>query len=77
MIKHELLPLTTLRFISAFWIFLFHITLRWPVDLPVPISNILSQGPLGMSIFFILSGFVLTYNYFEKEPIKEFKKDYN
>lgn len=73
MIKHELLPLTTLRFISAFWVFLFHITLRWPLNLPVPISNILSQGPLGMSIFFILSGFVLTYNYFDKEPIKEYK----
>lgn len=73
MIKQELLPLTSLRFISAFWVFLFHITLRWPLNLPVPVTNILSQGPLGMSIFFILSGFILTYNYFEKEPVKEYK----
>ncbi|BAY23077.1 putative acyltransferase [Calothrix sp. NIES-2100] len=73
MIKQELLPLTSLRFISAFWVFLFHITLRWPLKLPVPVSNIVSQGALGMSIFFILSGFILTYNYFEQEPIKEYR----
>jgi peptidoglycan/LPS O-acetylase OafA/YrhL len=72
-IKQELLPITTLRFISALWVFLFHVRMRWPIDLPAPIANIISQGPLGMSIFFILSGFVLTYTYFNKEPSQNYK----
>jgi peptidoglycan/LPS O-acetylase OafA/YrhL len=73
MVKPELLPLTSLRFISAFWVFLFHINTRWSLDLPVPIDNIISQGPLGMSIFFVLSGFILTYTYFDKDPIRDYK----
>ncbi|AFY91606.1 putative acyltransferase [Chamaesiphon minutus PCC 6605] len=73
MVKTELLPLTSLRFISAFWVFLFHVNSRWPLDLPGPIDNIISQGPLGMSIFFILSGFVLGYTYFNKEPIRDYR----
>jgi peptidoglycan/LPS O-acetylase OafA/YrhL len=72
-IKQELLPITTLRFISALWVFLFHVQMRWSIDLPAPIANIISQGPLGMSIFFILSGFVLTYTYFSKEPSQHYK----
>jgi peptidoglycan/LPS O-acetylase OafA/YrhL len=73
MVKTELLPLTSLRFISAFWVFLFHINSRWSLYLPVPIDNIIAQGPLGMSIFFILSGFILTYTYFDKEPIRNYR----
>jgi peptidoglycan/LPS O-acetylase OafA/YrhL len=73
MIKTELLPLTSLRFISAFWVFLFHVNSRWPLGLPTPIDNIISQGPLGMSIFFVLSGFVLAYTYFDKEPIRDYR----
>jgi peptidoglycan/LPS O-acetylase OafA/YrhL len=73
MVKTELLPLTSLRFISAFWVFIFHVNSRWSLDLPQPIDNIISQGPLGMSIFFVLSGFVLGYTYFDKEPSRDYK----
>ncbi len=73
MIKTELLPLTSLRFISAFWVLIFHVNSRWSLNLPQPIDNIISQGPLGMSIFFILSGFVLGYTYFDKEPTRDYK----
>ena len=54
-------------------IFLFHITLRWSLELPTSISNIIFQGALGMSVFFILSGFVLTYRYFQEQPINDYK----
>jgi peptidoglycan/LPS O-acetylase OafA/YrhL len=73
LVKPDLLALTSLRFISAFWVFLFHINLRWPLKFPTPLSNIISQGPLGMSVFFILSGFVLTYRYFDKNPVVQYR----
>jgi peptidoglycan/LPS O-acetylase OafA/YrhL len=73
LVKPDLLPLTSLRFISAFWVFLFHINLRWPLKLPAPLCNIISQGPLGMSVFFILSGFVLTYSYFDRNLVAQYR----
>jgi len=59
----EILPLTGLRFIAAFYVFLFHIHIRWPLTSHVFIKNILDQGAIGMSLFFILSGFVLVLRY--------------
>lgn len=61
--KKEILPLTGLRFIAAFYVFLFHIDIRWPLSDWIFVRNILDQGAIGMSIFFMLSGFVLTYRY--------------
>ncbi|MCM4161707.1 acyltransferase [Antarcticibacterium flavum] len=58
-------PLTSLRFIFAFMVFLSH--LDW-----MPASekmfykifdNLLSKGYIGVSYFFVLSGFILTLNY--------------
>lgn len=52
--------LTGLRGVAALWVVLFH--LFWPgVD---PITR---AGYLGVDIFFILSGFVLSHVYFRKE----------
>lgn len=59
-------PLTSLRFFFAFIIFTHHLTflgkskeayLRWIHD------YILKEGFIGVSFFFILSGFILAYNY--------------
>jgi peptidoglycan/LPS O-acetylase OafA/YrhL len=59
-------PLTSLRFFFAFMIFLHHMTflsksksftLRWIHE------YILKEGFIGVSFFFILSGFILAYNY--------------
>jgi peptidoglycan/LPS O-acetylase OafA/YrhL len=59
-------PLTSLRFFFAFMIFVHHMTflakskspnLRWIHEF------ILKEGYIGVSFFFILSGFILAYNY--------------
>ena len=59
-------PLTSLRFLFAFMIFVHHMTflaksksatLRWIHE------SILKEGFIGVSFFFILSGFILAYNY--------------
>lgn len=61
--KSEILPLTGLRFFAALYVFLFHMHIRWPLSDDIYIKNILDQGAIGMSLFFILSGFVLAYRY--------------
>lgn len=55
---------TILRFIAAFYVFIFHINMRVPVNFGELINKTISNGVIGMSIFFMLSGFVLTYNYY-------------
>lgn len=59
----EILALTGLRFVAALYVFLFHMHIRWPLSDNWFVSNVLNQGAIGMSIFFLLSGFVLTYRY--------------
>jgi peptidoglycan/LPS O-acetylase OafA/YrhL len=51
-------PLTSLRFFAAFSVFLFHL-------------NMFDEGYSGVSFFFILSGFILTYNYHDKFSSKD------
>jgi peptidoglycan/LPS O-acetylase OafA/YrhL len=60
---NEVKALTSLRFVAALWVFIFHIDLRWPLSLPAPLEAIVKQGAVGMSVFFILSGFVMTYSH--------------
>lgn len=35
------------------------------MSLPAPVQRLIQQGPAGVSFFFCLSGFILTYNYFD------------
>lgn len=55
--KSPLLPLTSLRFFAAFSIVLFHAAGQWGL----PGRDVLSS--LGVELFFVLSGFILAYNY--------------
>lgn len=59
-------PLTSLRFIFAFMVFASHLSflqktesnaLSWIFD------SVFCEGYIGVSFFFILSGFILAYNY--------------
>jgi peptidoglycan/LPS O-acetylase OafA/YrhL len=57
--------LTGLRAIAAYFVVLFHYGSGFAnsVGVPYPIGKILSNGYLGVSFFFVLSGFILAYNY--------------
>jgi peptidoglycan/LPS O-acetylase OafA/YrhL len=66
-------PLTGVRLVAAVWVVLFHIYLYNGDDLAAshPLVNavvgpIVSQGDLGVDLFFLLSGFVLAHNYLER-----------
>lgn len=59
----ELKALTSLRFRAALWVFVFHIHIRWPLPLSSWMKGIVMQGALGVSLFFVLSGFILTWTY--------------
>lgn len=62
--------LTGLRFLAALYVFLFHLHVRTPFYyLHHKVGAIFQQGALGVTLFFILSGFVLTYS-----NLKDFKK---
>ncbi|WP_391120056.1 acyltransferase family protein [Psychrobacillus sp. L3] len=60
-------PLTSFRFFAALAVFVSHLSFlgnfnetKWIFE------NIFYEGYLGVTFFFILSGFILTYNYHEK-----------
>ncbi|MEN9848929.1 MAG: hypothetical protein RL368_1669 [Pseudomonadota bacterium] len=61
--------LTGLRFLAAFYVFAFHIHIRYPLNLPQFFTNILKFGAVGVTLFFMLSGFVLTVNYGRKAEL--------
>ncbi|MHA8050875.1 acyltransferase family protein [Aquirufa sp. ROCK-SH2] len=62
-------PLTSLRFVFSFMVFCSH--LIFLVDSPNQFVkkvylNIFKEGYIGVSFFFMLSGFILAYNYYDK-----------
>lgn len=60
----ELRPVTSLRFLAASYVFLFHIQIRWPLaEQTSAFGRLLGNGAVGMTLFFVLSGFVLAYRF--------------
>jgi peptidoglycan/LPS O-acetylase OafA/YrhL len=59
----ELLALTSIRGIAAWWVVLFHLRLLLAAWLPDAAIRLLGQGNLAVDLFFILSGFVIALNY--------------
>ena len=55
--------LTSLRFVTALHVFLFHLEAARIVYAPEPVRMLASVGYVGVSWFFVLSGFILTYAY--------------
>jgi peptidoglycan/LPS O-acetylase OafA/YrhL len=72
--KRQILPLTGMRFFLALWVVIFHHTsatgiLSAPVaNAPSAVSGILRTGYVAVGIFFVLSGFILSYNYQLGQP---------
>jgi peptidoglycan/LPS O-acetylase OafA/YrhL len=67
--RNEILPLTSLRFAAALYVFLFHFNLSLPIAATTGVvGRILAHGAIGMSLFFILSGFVLAFRF--KDGVK-------
>ncbi|OBA61553.1 acyltransferase [Mycobacterium sp. 1100029.7] len=68
-IKGEITALTGLRIVAAVWVVLFHFR---PMlsdispDFRENLAPVLNCGAQGVDLFFILSGFVLTYNYLDR-----------
>lgn len=54
---------TILRFVAALYVFLYHANARIHLDFQWPVNWIIANGAVGMSLFFVLSGFILTYTY--------------
>ncbi len=61
--KGELLALTSIRGIAAWWVVLFHLRLLLVPWLPAGAIRVLDQGNLAVDLFFVLSGFVIALNY--------------
>lgn len=59
--KNHIASLTGIRFFLAVWVLLFHTVDVWK-DFPF-LYNLFSNGYVAVSAFFVLSGFILVYNY--------------
>ena len=65
----EIKALTGLRIVAALWVVLFHYRpLLWEASprLKDDLAPLLDSGAQGVDLFFILSGFVLTWNYLDR-----------
>lgn len=68
-------PLTSLRMFFALFVFLSHLAfLKNDTNYENIFNSIFDEGFLGVSFFFILSGFILSYNYKEKFIIGNISK---
>jgi peptidoglycan/LPS O-acetylase OafA/YrhL len=65
--KRELTALTGLRFFAAFSVVIYHFCEPLVATWPKPFTNLASSGYVAVSLFFLLSGFVLSYSYLGRE----------
>jgi peptidoglycan/LPS O-acetylase OafA/YrhL len=64
--RTEILALTGVRAIAAIAVVLHHI--RLPKSAPEPLHRLVDAGYIGVPLFFMLSGFVLAWNYSTLKP---------
>lgn len=68
MAGEQLKPLTSLRFFAAVWVVLYH---YWP-HLGLDRPAFVAKGYLGVELFFVLSGFILSHVYLEAAGERRF-----
>lgn len=61
--RPQIPALTGLRFFAALWVVLFHYAAIGLIAYPPVVEQIAIHGRAGVDLFFVLSGFVLAYNY--------------
>lgn len=69
----EIRSLTTLRALAAFLVFMYHYAWLFPPETrgaasggPIPLLPLWRSGQVGVSIFFVLSGFLITRLYYDR-----------
>lgn len=65
----NLKPLTAMRFFAAMWVVSFH---YWP-SLGLATPAVVSKGYLGVELFFVLSGFILSHVYLQAFGERRFR----
>ena len=65
-------PLTGVRFFLALGVVLFHYQLQW--TLPEEAAGLLNRARLGVDVFFILSGFILTHVYLQGDGALDYRR---
>ncbi len=65
--KRDFFPqLTSVRFFAALVVILYHYNEEFTPYLPKFLANFIEHGYIGVSFFFILSGFILAANYYDR-----------
>ncbi len=71
--RKQIPALTSLRFLAALWVFLFHLHI-WHGNIGIsPIDKFLHAGAVGMAFFFVLSGFILALASEGQEPLADYR----
>jgi len=72
----HILPLTGVRFLAAAWVVLYHFggTFISLCPLLAPLKHVFSLGYYAVPFFFLLSGFILSHNYFPNYSLKDHPK---
>lgn len=65
--------LTGLRFLAATLVFVYHNRKYWRADLHPEILRFVNEFHVGVSLFFVLSGFLIAYTYYD-EPLSSARK---
>ncbi|MGA3264077.1 MAG: acyltransferase, partial [Terracidiphilus sp.] len=63
--RAEILPLTGIRALAAWWVVMYHTAYILPPQL-VGLYWFARLGDKGVDLFFVLSGFVISYNYWQR-----------
>lgn len=71
--RKQVPALTSLRFLAALWVFIFHLRIwHGPIAFG-PLDKLIHSGPVGMAFFFVLSGFILALASEGTNPLADFR----